>query len=195
MKTISVTDLKLIDGLAHLNYMEMVHPSNDELVNNYLQMLGFDIDKPLEYRAYQHRNLQGQIVINYVIAGELLLDREHLTGPFGSLEDRMIAASLQDKSLFAELHSMGHTCPSYGSDGALDQEIPTREYEEYREEEQRVTEQIKQLEDLLFHIRGSQYKSNGELKTAWDYKNPEVPVVKKKRKKKLKQEVEGSVNG
>lgn len=190
MKTISVTDLKLIDGLDHLNYFELVHPDNDHLVNPYLEMMGFDIFKPLEYRAYQHRNLQNQVVINYVIAGELSLDRKHLTGPFGSFEDRKIAAGMVDKSLFEELHSMGSRCHDYGASSALDETIPSRENEEYKKEEQEIARQIKLLEDILFDIRGSQYKQDGSLKTAYDYHHPEEPV-KKRRKKKKKVIVEG----
>lgn len=187
MKTISVTDLKLIEELSHLNYMELVHPSNDDLVSPFLRRYGIDTDKPIEYRAYQHRNLQGNVVVNYLIAGELLLDRTSLTNEFSSLEDRKIAASLYDKSLFEELHDMGHTSPAYGGDNALDKSLPERESEEYREETSRISKEIALLEDILFHIRGSQRNADGSIKTFANYKESEQPAEKKrKRNKKVK---------
>jgi hypothetical protein len=190
MKTLSAYDLLLADTLQGMNQFDLVHIDNIDRVNDVLEQLGFDITQGIHIYAAQHRTLKNEVKVGYVFSGDMSLARKHLTGPFGSLEDRMIAASIQDKSLFAELHSMSHVCPSYGNPGALDQQIPEREDAEYKAEEQSITEQIKQLEDILFHIRGSQYRKDGSVKTAEDYKNPEVIVVKKKRKKKEKK-VEG----
>lgn len=191
MKTISVTDLKLIDGLSHLNYMEMIHPSNDDLVNSYLEILGFDINSPMEYRAYQHRNLQGKVVINYLIAGEISQNRKVLTGPFGSFEDRKIVSGMIDRSLFEELHSLGSRCHDYGLSSALDDNIPTTDSTEDKIEEQRILSEIKLLEDVLYHVRGSQFKLDGSFKTPYDYKFPEVPPKKRNRKKPRKNEQQG----
>lgn len=189
-KTISVTDLKLIPELSHLNYMEMIHPDNDDLVNSFLEKMGFDINKAIEYRAYQHRNMQGQVVINYLIAGEISHDRKYLTGPFGSFEERKIVAGMSDRSLFEELHSLGSRCHDYGAAESLDVSIPARDDDEHKEEEKRIAKEIKLLEQVLLHIRGSQFKLDGSYKTPYDYKVPEVPP--KKRKKKVKKIVEES---
>lgn len=184
MKTLSVTDLKLIDELSHLNYMELVHPSNDDLVAPFLTRYGIDINKPIEYRAYRHRNLQGKVVVNYLISGELLLDRKSLTNEFSSIEDRKIAASFYDKSLFEDLHAMGHTSPTYGGDWALDVKVQAVEDDEYRQEEIKIAQEIAQLEDLLYHIRGSQMRADGSIKTYADYKTPEAVPEKRKRSRR-----------
>lgn len=181
MKTLSVTDLKLIDELKHLNFFEIIHPDNDALVAPFLRRYGIDTDKPIEYRAYRHRNLQGQVVVNFLISGELLLDRASLTSEFSSIEDRKIAASMYDRSLFEDLHAMGHTSPAYGGDWALDKKVPMVEDDEYVQEEIKIAQEIAQLEDVLFHIRGSQRKPDGSIKTYADYKTPEAVPEKRKR--------------
>jgi hypothetical protein len=192
VKTISVTDLKLIDGLSHLNYMEMVHPSNDQLVGKYLDMIGIDITKPLEYRAYQHRNLQGQVVVNFLIAGDLKLDRKSLTSQFSTYEDRLIASSIYDRSLFEQLHELGNTSPTYGGN-ALDDNIPVKEAEEYKEEELKIANEIAQLEEILYHIRGSQVNPDGSFKSMEDYVNPK-PAEKRRKKHKSRKNVEGNID-
>jgi hypothetical protein len=189
VKTISVTDLKLIDGLSHLNYMEMVHPSNDQLVGKYLDMIGIDITKPLEYRAYQHRNLQGKVVVNFLIAGDLKLDRKSLTSQFSTYEDRLIASSIYDRSLFEQLHELGNTSPTYGGT-APDEDVPTRESEECKEDELKIAKEIAMLEDILYHIRGSQVNPDGSFKTMDEYVNPR-PVDKPRKKHKSRKNVEG----
>lgn len=193
-KVISAYDLVLADELSHFNQFDLVNPENMDAVNSVLAKLGFNTDKAIHIYAANHRTLQNKVRVGYLFSGEYNLSREHIKGPYSTLEDVMIAASFEDESLASELHSMGHTCPSYGSPSALDQQIPEREDAEYKAEEERITAEIKQLEDILFHIRGSQYRRDGSVKTAWDYKNPEQVVVKKKRRKKVKQE-EGNVNG
>jgi hypothetical protein len=169
--------------------MEMVHPDNDKLVAHYLDMLGFDMTGPVEYRAYQHRNMQGDIVVNFTIAAEMKLDRKSLTSPFSTYEDRLIAASIYDRSLFEQLHELGNTSPTYGSN-AIDDNIPVKEAEEYREEEAKIAKEIAQLEEILYHIRGSQQNPDGSFMTMEDYKNPRP--VDKKRKKHKRKDKEGS---
>jgi hypothetical protein len=172
--------------------MELIHPSNDKLVGKYLDMLGIDVNKPLEYRAYQHRNLQGQIVVNFLVSGELKLDRKSLTGPFSTYEDRLIASSIYDRSLFEQLHELGSTSPTYGST-ALDDSIPTKETEEYQAEEEKIAKEIAQLEEILYHIRGRQENPDGSFKTMEEYVNPR-PVDKPRKKHKSRKNQEGSVN-
>lgn len=191
MKTISVTDLKLIDGLSHLNYMEMIHPDNDPLVHSYLKMMGFDVEEGVEYRAYQHRNLQGKVVVNYVLAADMLLDRVSLTSPFSTYEDRLIAASIYDRSLYETLHELGNTSPTYGST-ALDENVHNKDEHVYSEEELEVMRQIAQLEDLLYYIRGNQFNPDGSVKSLEDYRSPR-PVDKKRKKHVHKKK--GNVDG
>jgi hypothetical protein len=198
-KVISAYDLLLADTLQGMNQFDLCHLDNIDKVNAVLETLGFDVTKPVHIYAAQHRTLKNEVKIGYVFAGEYNLSRQHIKGPYSTLEDVLVAASHSDQSLFEQLHAMSSACVSYGSDMALDENVPKQakkaerfshkshlEYaNEYEEEENAITEQIKQLEDILFHIRGSQYKKDGSVKTVEDYKNPEVEVVKKKRKKKL----------
>jgi hypothetical protein len=167
--------------------MEMVHPDNDDLVHGYLHMLGFDINKAVEYRAYQHRNLQGDIVVNFLISGEMLLDRKSLTSPFSTYEDRLIASQHYDKSLFEALYEMGHCCNDYGA-STIDRNVSLRE-NDVSAEDVKVAEEIALLEDLLFHIRGNQRLADGSIKLPSDYKKEQEPEVKRLRKKSVKKVV------
>ena len=172
MKSVSVTDLKLIPELSHLNYFEMIDPKNDHLVNPFLEIMGMDLDYPLQYVAKQHRNLQNKVVINYMIIGETNINREHITGPWGSLTDRMIAAAYQDPSLCKELGSHLNTSLDYNAfKGGRDQpdEQPSTADFPTTDEERMITAQIKQLEELLLHIRGDQRREDGGYKYPHEY--------------------------
>lgn len=186
-----------------MNQFDLCHLDNLEKVYNVLATIGYDINKPVHIYAAQHRTMANDVKIGYLFAGELNLAREHIKGPYSRHEDVLIAASLQDKSLFEHLHEMSTTCTAYGGDMALDENLPQRPAAdermalktstayalEYMDEEEKITKEIAQLEDILYHIRGSQRKSDGSVMSMWDYHNPEV--LPKKRKKKLKKIVEG----
>jgi hypothetical protein len=176
-----------------MNIFDLVHLDNAEIVYDVLETLGMDVAKPVHIYAAQHRTLAGDVKIGYLFAGELSLKRHHLKGKYSQPEDVLIAASLQDKSLFEELHSMGHTVPAYGGSHALDDNIPTKEAEEYRDEERKIVEQIEQLEGILFHIRGSQFNADGSVKTLEEYSNPK-PAEKLRKKYKKRKSKEGSVD-
>lgn len=196
MKVISAYDLLLAEPLAGMNQFDLCHLDNMEKVYNVLATLGFDIHKPVHIYAAQHRTLTKDVKIGYIFAGELNLAREHIKGPYSTHEDVLIAASLQDKSLFEQLHEMSTTCTAYGGVMALDENLPARAEdrvyaksaeaydEEYQTEEDRILTEINQLEEILFHLRGSQRKLDGSVKCMYDYRNPEV--VPKARRKKVK---------
>lgn len=203
MKVISVRDLILAEPLIGMNHFDVCHPDNQAIVYDVLATLGFDINKPVHIYAANHRDMQNKTGVGYLFAGELNLKREFIKGPYSRPEDVMIAASLQDKSLFEHLYDMSTTCTAYGGDMALDENLPQRAEdrvyhksnaaysEEYKNEEERIQNEIAQLEDILYHILGSQRKSDGSVKCLEDYRCPEV-LPKPRRKKKRKDKLEGS---
>lgn len=203
MKVISAYDLLLAEPLAGMNQFDLCHLDNIEKVYNVLATIGFDINKPVHIYAAQHRTLAQQVKIGYLFAGELNLAREHIKGPYSTHEDVLIAASLQDKSLFEQLHEMSTTCTAYGGDMALDENLPARAEErvhaksaeayaeEYQSEEVRIVKEINQLEEILFHLRGSQRKLDGSVKSMYDYRFPEEVPKKRNRKKPRKNEQKG----
>lgn len=202
MKVISIRDLILAEPLAGMNHFDVCHPDNQTVVYGVLETIGFDITKPVHIYAANHRDMQNKTGVGYMFAGELNLKREHIKGPYSRPEDVLIAASLQDKSLFEHLHEMSTTCTAYGGDMALDENLPQRAEDgfqlksnaaynaEYKNEEERIATEIAQLEDILYHILGSQRKSDGSVKSLEDYRNPEVlPKPRKKKKRKNKEEM------
>jgi hypothetical protein len=193
VKVISCYDLMLADPLKGMNIFDLCHLDNADKVYAVLETIGMDVSKAVHIYPAQHRTLSGDVKIGYLFAGELSLKRQHLKGPYSMPDDVLIAASLQDSSLFEELHAMGHTSPMYGGEHALDDNIPTKEAEEYKAEELKIVEQIKQLEDILYHIRGEQRNDDGSFKTLEDFRNPK-PAEKKRKKHKSRKNVEGNID-
>jgi hypothetical protein len=168
-----------------MNQFDLCHLDNARKVYDVLAVLGFDTTKPVHIYAAQHRTMSNKVEVGYLFAGEHDLRREHIKGKYSTLEDVMLAAQAQDKSLYEELYTMNTRSAAYGGDHALDDTIPKREQDsECSEEEEAVTKLIAQLEDILFHIRGDQFKSDGSVKTLWDYENPEHPAEKKRKRNK-----------
>lgn len=191
-KVISAYDLLLADPLKGMNQFDLCHLDNADVVYSTLAALGFDINKPVHIFAAQHRTMTNVVKIGYMFAGEHNFAREHIKGPYSTLEDVMLAAQAQDKSLYEELYAMNSRCSGYGGDHALDESVPVRD-DEYRDEEIRVSNQIAQLEDLLYHIRGSQFNPDGSVKTLEEYHTPK-PAEKLRKKYKKRKSKEGNVN-
>lgn len=159
MKTISVTDLKLIPELSHLRMIDFIDPKNDALIAPYLEELGFDLDYPIEYMARQHRNLQGKVVIAYMIAGEISCNEKFLKSAFATAEDRIIAAGYRDLSLAKDMARGMHT--SRDIEGEVEGFSP----DQANPDEDDILMQIKVLDDLLLDVRGDPYKEDGSRKT------------------------------
>jgi len=168
MKSISVTDLQLIDELSHLRMIEFIDPKNDKLIAPYLKMLGLDLDYPIEYVPSQHRNMQGDVVIAYRIVGEVEINDSFLSGPFATAEDRMIAQGYQDLSLANDMAKQLTTGRNYGEDdeGLSEKGFPP---ELTMDNETMVAMQIEILKDLLLAVRGDPFNPDGTRKTIYDY--------------------------
>lgn len=179
MKTISTTDLKRIPELSHLRMLDFIDPKNDALILPYLKVLGFDTDYPIEYLARQHRNLAGEVVIAYMIAGEIECNDRFLSGPFATLEDRVIVAGYKDLSLARQMSNSLSTSRDYG--GGVVEGFPL---ELSNPDEAAIIEQIQVLENLLHEVRPGMYREDGSLKTVAEYHAPPAEVVVKKSRKK-----------
>jgi hypothetical protein len=178
MKTISVTDLKRIPELAHLRMIDFIDPKNDALIAPFLKVLGFDLDYPIEYLARQHRNLKGEVVIAYMIAGEVECNERFLNSPFATMEDRIIVAGYKDMSLANQMASAMSTSRDFqGAAEAFPQELANPD-------EQAILDQIDVLNGLIDQVRPGRYKDCGSLKTLAEYHAPPVVPVKKERKKR-----------
>ena len=193
MRVISVTDLKLVDSLSHLTYIDIINPANDVLLLPVLEELGFDTDYPIQIDACQHRNLQNKVVVNYLISGEMSLNRKHVNSVYYDAMDRAIAASYTDRELAKDLLERGNVQVSYetlySSDEKQQREIMNI-LDHYcdPEESERITKEIDQLNDILYHVRGSQFLKSGAYKMHEDYHKEEEhskPRKKKQRKFKL----------
>ncbi len=188
MKAISVFDLRIIPQLAHLTHFDLIHPDNDCIVNPFLQVMGFDVRKGLNYTTSQHRTLQNKVEIGFVIRGEVNTSREHLTGPWADLQDRLTAAAITDpslcRSMCAQLNS-SLDFSSFGPDSSSGVVDFPASLSDPKEGE--ILAQIQQLDELLDMIRGSQHKEDGSLKRPEDYqtgpafvKSKEYPRIKVK---------------
>jgi hypothetical protein len=104
----------------------------------------------------------------------------------------MVAAAYQDTSLCKELCNQLNTSLDYSAFHGV-KNIQDEDWEPKdvppnicNPDEEIIAQQMHQLEELLLHIRGSQYKADGSLKMPEDYHiKPED--VEKKRKKKSKE--------
>jgi len=180
MKTISVTDLMAkVDELSHLRMIDFPDPKNDALIAPYLKVLGFDLDYPIQYIPCQHRNLQGQVVIAYLIAGEVDINSNFLNSSFATPEDRLIAAGYKDMSLANEMSRSLSTSRDYNS--GVVEGFPA---ELTNPDEKAIIEQIEVLQNLLDVVRPNRFSDGGRLKTMAEYHAPPVVIVKKDRRKR-----------
>lgn len=168
MKSISVTDLKVVPELAHLRLIDFINPENDKLIAPYLKALGFDLDFPIEWIPSQHRNMQGKVVIAFRIVGDTECNDKFLSSPFATSEDRMIARGYQDLGLAHDMAKQMTTGRDYGGDGEGQSEkgFPP---ELTMDNEDVVKMQIQTLKDLLVIVRGDPFNEDGSRKTIYDY--------------------------
>ncbi len=179
MKNISVTDLKLIPELSHLRMLDFINPDNDALVAPFLKVLGFDLEYPIEFVASQHRNMQGKVVIAYMIVGDVECNAAFLNSVWATHEDRMIVAGYSDLGLAEDLGMGSTSCRDYGTDSegfAPDQSNPN---------EGEILKQIVVLQNLLLDARGNPFKQDGSRKLYGESALVEAP--EKRRKKPAKQ--------
>lgn len=172
-KVISFSDLKLHSSLSGLNEVQMLSIDMDDKINAILAEIGFDVDYGITYFPAKHRNLQNNILIGFMAAGEVSINRKHLTSVYADLTDVLIAASFTDPSLTKELANLSGLSRSYDNNQESDdygdgqQDMPANQLEEDWED---IEKQIRQLEEIRDMIRGPQMDESGSAKTAEQYK-------------------------
>jgi hypothetical protein len=181
MKVLSVYDVLLAEPLVGMNIFDAVHLDNADKVYPVLYMLGININEPIHIYSAYHRTLKGEKKVGYLFTGEIRCDREFINGPYAFQDDYLVSAFTHDRGLYEELHAINTRCNLYGSDNALDENVVVKEDTEYKDDELEIIKQVNQLEEILFHIRGSQQNPDGSFKSLEDYRNPK-PVDKKRKK-------------
>lgn len=179
-KNISVTDLKLIPELSGLRMLDFIDPKNDSLIAPFLKILGFDLDYPIQFIPSQHRNMQGKVVIAYMISGEVECNSSFLTSEWASVEDKMIAAGYKDLGLAEDMANSLTTGRDYGSDSM--EGFPP---ELANPDENGILQQIEVLENLLLLARGSPFKQDGSRATLSEYGMVETPEKQRRKPVKL----------
>lgn len=105
MKVLSFRDLMVCEELAHIkNEIELLHPSNDALVNSLLVQIGFDTKKTILYEASKHRSLSGSVAIGFCACGEYSTDPKYRK--FLDVTERTVVAGMVDPSLGREMALM-----------------------------------------------------------------------------------------
>lgn len=175
MLSISLSDMQLITELSTLSEFELVRIDNDELVAKYLYKIGVDTEFPWVYLANKHRNLQDNIVTGYRVCGEVRCDAAYRDSYLAGITERLVISSFSDRSFMEEIaelsykvidfeeHLHDNDSIDYDESRAL---FGADQLEEDWEEQEAA---IKELQGILFDIRGSAYNSSGALKTMKEY--------------------------
>lgn len=173
-RVMSFRDLRMIDELAQYNEIELLHPSMDNLVNGFLEQLGFDLSEGVLYVPNKHRDLQNKVAVGFRVVGRISLSREYLTSPLASAVDRLIAAQYTDPSLARELATMMGAGASFMAESSRDglydedEEYPSDWIEDDMEN---IDSEIKALEAIRDSIRGPYLNAYGNIKTPAEYQS------------------------
>jgi hypothetical protein len=133
MKVLSFRDLMVCEELSHIkNEIELLHPSNDGLVNSLLVQLGFDVKREVLYEASKHRDLKGHVAIGFCACGEYSTDQRYKK--FLGVTDRIVIAGMRDPSLGREMalsqgsQSSYRNCEDQWNDGSRAKKDDARYY-------------------------------------------------------------------
>lgn len=170
MKAISFSDIKRASWLQGFSEVDMLSIENDEKVNRVLDALGVDCEYGISYYAAQHRNLAGDVLVGYLAAGEIQINRNHLTSPFADLTDILAASAYTDLSLTFELGELSGKQHCYESLLSLDDDTEKGFPKELVEPScEQIGEQIRSMNELCESIRGASHNSAGAVKTPEEY--------------------------
>jgi hypothetical protein len=161
-RVFSFRDLQRIPELSKFREVELLHPSLDPLVNCYLVELGFDPNKPIQYRAAKHRDLSGKVAVGFMAVGEINPYSAFVKSSLCSLSERLIAAWHTDPELARDMATlMGSSLQAESSaieeDDTFPEELVEPDYDE-------VVVELLNLENIKYNIRGSPYAEDGSLK-------------------------------
>ncbi len=160
MQCISLRDIKIIPQFSKITELELIHPKYDNVVQEILKHIGFDIEYPIEYVPSIHRDMQNNVGLGFRVVGEVDCNRKWISSPICDITSILVAASYLDVSLMRELAEMCIKSPDYDSLAWEDLGVcdrgdygvePTPIEEEGWQE---VEEEIKMLERMRDIIRG-----------------------------------------
>lgn len=103
LKQISYRDILTIPEFKGIREIDLLHPSMDEKVKQYLWEMGIDTRLPIGVTANLHRDLNNKVGVGYLYCGEMRRDREYINSPWCSLVERVSIAYSKDFSLGQEL--------------------------------------------------------------------------------------------
>lgn len=172
-RVISFRDLMVCSQLAHIkNEVELLHISNDDLVESILSQVGFDTSYPVLYVPSKHRDMQNKVAVGFMAVGEISINRAFINSNMCSITERMIAASYTDPSLTRELARLAGNHVNYKSLLEDEAEGSGEEFTDDMLEPDHdiIAAQIKLLADLRDSIRGPMHNDSGDLKTFEEYK-------------------------
>lgn len=169
-RVFSFRDLQRIPALSGLTEFQLLSIEYDDLVNQHLAELGFDITKAILYVPAKHRDLSGKVAVGYRAVGDISQDRTYLNSSMCLPIERLIAASKTDMSLTRELAKLMGSNVDLRDDGVVEE--PEDFPEELCESDaDNVAYEILILENMRDQVRGSPYNEQGALKTPQEYKN------------------------
>ena len=173
MRSISFRDLKLIPELSRYNEIELIHPSNEELMLHWLGKIGFDTDYSVMYLPSKHRDMQNKVAVGFRAVGEISLNRGFVNSPMCSLVERMAVAGYTDRSLAQEMaERAGKTVDVQAISDREDLAGPSCEdftNDMIEPDWKEVEGQIRALEDIRDQLRGPIRNSAGAYKTPTEY--------------------------
>lgn len=170
-KAVSFRDLLKVSWLSKYNEINLLSIDLDEEVQRVLSEIGFDCEYPIEYSCANHRDLTGKTGVGFMAIGDVSINRKHLTSAYADLTDIMISASYQDPSLAWQLGELSGKQRSYDNNLSLEDDFDRNYPKELLQLNYSDVEwQIKEMNDLCEHIRGSKYGPSGGLKTTQEYK-------------------------
>lgn len=167
-RVFSFRDLQRIPALKGLTETQLLSIERDDLVNQYLAELGFDITKAILYVPAKHRDLSGKVAVGYRAVGDINQDRKWLNSSMCLPIERLIAASKTDMSLTRELAKLMGSNVDLRDDGVVEEpeDFPDELTEPDADD---VAHQILILESIRDQVRGSPYNEQGALKTPQEY--------------------------
>jgi hypothetical protein len=171
-RVLGFRDLQLITELANLTELEMLHPSNDKLMESYLGKLGFDTDYAIQYVPNNYRDMRDKVGVGFRAIGELQINRAFINSYLCSTMERVAATSYHDRSLTVELANLMGGALDFKSfsEGGVEEDEGQFFQELLDPDWKMIANQIKVLTDLRDKIRGPSTNASGNPKTFEEYK-------------------------
>lgn len=173
-KVISFRDILRASWLQKYNEVELLSIERDEEVQRVLEQIGYDCDYPIEYFYAVHRDLKGLVAEGFMATGCVQINRAFITSRLATMEDILIASTMQDTSLTHEMAKLRGLARSYYHLNSLDDgenqqgrrtDLEVGDKSEFVVGWQNVEDKIRQMNALVETIRGPSLNEAGSAKT------------------------------